>query len=163
MRSEYLGEIKTYDSPATTMSMLFSHKDHKYKFVLSSNMQNWPREIYNCITFTQIYLSLLEQEKDLKQKYFFKTTSKVFYNPTTYSFGFDRTKMQIQFNSGLTWQGAMEWNDLMSCAGPMIRQLDNMIYEMKRGLPQGLASSLLEECKNLAAGLPVRTSSLSSL
>lgn len=154
MKSRYLGELKTYDSPETTMSMFFSCRNHKYKFVLSSNLQTWSSEIYNCITFTRIYL----HERALKEKYFFKTKTKVFYNPTTYSFGFDSTKMQIQFNTGVMWGDSTEWDALMSCSGSMVEQLDDMIYRMKIGLPSGRAASLLEECKNLAAGLPVRTS-----
>ena len=158
MKSSYLGELKTYDSPETTMSMFFSYRDHKYKFVLSSNLQTWSSEVKNCITFTKIYLSLLKHEKALKQKYFFKTKTKVFYNHTTYSFGFDSTKMQIQFNSGLMWGDSTEWNDLMSCSGTMVKQLDDMIYRMKIGLPSGRVASLLEECKELATGVPVRSS-----
>lgn len=165
MNTQALGEIKLLDSPEQTISLLWTFRDKRVKYELGSNVERWPMEIYNCIQFTKVLEGLRHFYPQLKERYFFKAESKLLYGPKTFCISYDQSKRLMIVKTGLTFQGpnSVEVDGVVDFTYHLSRNIDSMIYQMQRGLPSGLAKSLLQECKNLSNNIAVRSSFLKDL
>ena len=165
MRTQTLGEIKLYTAQET-ISLLWSFRDKKTKFELGSNREKWPAELYNCIQFAKVIEGLRFHYGELKERYFFKSVTMTLYGSKIFSIAYDQRTCTMIIKTGLSFEYSIpptEYRGVADFSGVFAKYLDSMILQMQRGLPHGLAQSLLAECKNLANNIAVKSSSLSDL
>ena len=157
MNTQTLGEIKLLDTAEQTISLLWMYRDKRVKFELGSNVEKWPRELYDCIQFVKVLEGFRYFYPQLKERYFFRAESKLLYGAKTFCISYDQTKRVMLVKTGLTFEGpnATEYEGVINFSYHLTRYIDSMVYQMQRGLPPGLAKSLLQECKNLANNTPV--------
>lgn len=122
-------------------------------------------DIYNCIQFAKVIEGLRVHYNELSKRYFFKTVTKMLYGLKTFSISYDQKTCTMTIKTGYTLDSShsTEYSGVCDLSYTFAADIDNMIYQMQRGLPSGLAESLLQECKNLANNIPVKSSFLKDL
>lgn len=162
MKTCQLGEFELYDSFEKVFPLIWSHEGKRITFELGSNCESWPRQLYNCIQFVKLIEGIRMCYPQIKEKYFFLTRSKFFYGEKTFSIEYVKKSRTFLIKTGLPFNTfpALDYNGVKEFSQKFADYLDSMIWQMKKGLPNSVAQGLLEECQNLAKGIPVKRSLL---